>query len=122
RGILFSEIMAENPNMAKEQAGLLKERWRQTRMEEKGGVVPMPGKGAYEQIGLSIADLKILEISNYTMRDICNIYGVWAGLFNSGDNQKYDNVSQFRKDFIINVVLPELNQRKSALNHKLQTD
>ena len=122
RGILFSEIMGDNPTIAKEQAGLLKERWRQTRMEEKGGIVPMPGKGKYEQIGLSIGDLKILEISDYTLDDICNLYGVWSGLFNSGNNQKYDNVKQFRKDFIMNCVLPELNARKSVLNHKLQTD
>lgn len=82
----------------------------------------MPGKGGSIDVGLGINDLKILEISNYTQDDLCNVYGVWSGLFNSGSNQKYDNVNQFRKDFIINTILPELNQLRDARNYKLKTD
>lgn len=109
-------------NVVKEQAGLLKERWRQTQIENRGGIIPVSGKVGFAAVGLSISDLKILEISNYTQDDICNVYGVWSGLFNSNSNQKYDNVEQFRKDFIINTILPELNALRDARNRKLQTD
>lgn len=117
-------ITSENitPTNAKEQAGRLKERWRQEMIEGRGGIVLMPGKGQVLDVGLGIEDLKILDISNYTQDDLCNAYGVWSGLFNSGSNQKYDNVEQFRKDFIINTILPELNQLRDARNRKLQAD
>lgn len=107
---------------AAEQAGRLQKRWREQMIENKGGLVLMPGKGGSIDVGLGINDLKILEISNYTQDDLCNVYGVWSGLFNSQSNQKYDNVNQFRKDFIINTVLPELNQLRDARNYKLRTD
>lgn len=107
---------------AKEQAGRLKERWREEMLQSRGGIVLMPGEGAAVDVGLSINDLKILEISNYTQDDLCNVYGVWSGLFNSQSNQKYDNVGQFRKDFIINTILPELNALREARNYKLRTD
>jgi len=120
RKIITSE--AVTPTNAKEQAGRLKERWRQEMIENRGGIVLMPGKGQVLDVGLGIEDLKILDISNYTQDDLCNAYGVWSGLFNSGANQKYDNVEQFRKDFIINTVLPELNALRDARNMKLNTD
>lgn len=109
-------------NMAKEQAGQLKERFRQEMLENRGGIVSVPGDADFVQMGLSLNDLKILEISNYTQDDLCNVYGVWSGLFNSGNNQKYDNVEQFRKDFIINTILPELNSLRDQRNAKLRTD
>lgn len=120
RKIITSENLT--PTNAKEQAGRLKERFRQEMVENKGGFILMPGKGGILDVGLGIEDLKILEISNYTQDDLCNAYGVWSGLFNSGANQKYDNVEQFRKDFIINTILPELNQLRDSRNQKLQTD
>lgn len=119
RKLITSEIIT--PTNAKEQAGRLKERWRQEMIENKGGIVLMPGKGQVLDVGLGIEDLKILDISNYTQDDLCNAYGVWSGLFNSGANQKYDNVDQFRKDFIINTVLPELNSLRDGRNMKLNT-
>lgn len=127
RGVLSMEgwtAKEMTAQMAKEQAGLLKERFRQELIEGKGGIVTVAGKASYVSIGLNIADLKILEISDYTMRDICNVYGVWEGLFNSNSDSTNGQfkVEQFKKDFILNTVLTELNSLKSSRNHKLQTD
>lgn len=111
-----------NPVQAKEQAGRLKERWREEMIEGRGGIVLVPGSGQAIDVGLSINDMKILEISNYTLDDLCNVYGLWSGLLNNQGGQKYDNVVQYRKDFITNVVLYELNALRDARNYKLRTD
>lgn len=110
------------PQQAKEQAGRLKERWREEMLESRGGIVLMPGTGSAIDVGLGINDMKILEISDYTRDDLCNVYGMWAGLLNGQGTQTHDNVAQYKKDFITNVVLPELNSLRDARNYKLRTD
>lgn len=109
-------------SVAAETAGRLKERWREMQIEDRGGIVAMPGDGKFVPVGLTMADLKILEISGYTQDDLCNVYNVWSGLFNSQGTQTHDNVNQYKKDFIVSVILPELNSLRDARNNKLQRD
>lgn len=123
RGVLSIKNDAmRTQKMANEQAGLLKERWKQESYENRGGLVLTPGVASWTKVGLSLDDMKILEIGEYTLDDLCNIYGVSSVLFNSRTNSKYDNFEQARKDFIINSILPILNQYKDARNQKLFQD
>src|SRR5699024_2445913 len=69
RGGLAMEALQENQDLASEAAGTLKERWRQTQKEDKGGIVPIAGKANFLRMGLPLEDLKILEMRNYTRED-----------------------------------------------------
>src|SRR5690625_3734401 len=121
RGVLALESLQENPDLASETAGMLKERWRQTQQEDKGGIVPVAGKANYLRMGLSLEDMKILEIRDYTREDICNIYGVSSILFNNTEASTLDNFKIARKDLVSNVAIPELNRIKADLNRMMHT-
>ena len=112
----------QTADQAKEQAGRLKQRWREEMLESRGGIVLMPGKGNAVEVGMSPNDLKILEVSDYTRDDLCNVYGMWSGLLNAQGTQTHDNVAKYQKDFIMNVVMPEMNALRDSRNYKLSQD
>lgn len=119
RKIITSTVMT--PSNAKETSGRLKEQWREEMLEGRGGIVMMGGQGQVLDVGLGINDLKILEISGFTKDDLCNAYGMPSVLLNSGGSKDFTSpVEQFRKDFIINTILPELRMRANARTRKLK--
>lgn len=106
---------------AKEQTSRIKEQWREEILEGRGGIIVAGGEGKVLDVGLGINDLKILEISGFTKDDLCNAYGIPSVLLNSGGSKDFTSpVEQFRKDFIINTILPELRMRANARTRKMK--
>lgn len=73
----------------------------------------------WQQLGMTVDDLAILESKQYNLRDICNLYGVSSVLFNDNANSTYNNMSVARKDFITDAVLPELDALVNGFNNWL---
>lgn len=122
RGVLAMESLADQPDqVAAEQSGRLKQRWEETRREYRGGIVPIGGKAEWISVGLSINDMKILEIGDYTRETLCNVYGVSSILFNNDAASTLDNYKMAVKEFITNAVLTEANSIRDDLNRKLST-
>jgi HK97 family phage portal protein len=63
-------------------------------------------KMRWEQMGMPIQDLGILESKKFNMRDLCNVYGLNSALFNDPDNKTYNNMQEARKSAITDGILP----------------
>ncbi|SEA58969.1 phage portal protein, HK97 family [Arachidicoccus rhizosphaerae] len=108
--------------VTKEAAGRIKEEWRQLSKEYKDQLAIIFGKATWMQTGLTNTDMGILDTSKFTQSDLCNLYGVSEKLFNNPDDSKFNNLKEYKKDFISNVVAPELFGLRDDLNRKLKTD
>jgi HK97 family phage portal protein len=63
-------------------------------------------KMRWEQMGMPIQDLGILEAKKFNLRDMCNVYGLNSALFNDPDNKVYNNVVEARKSAMTDGILP----------------
>lgn len=75
-----------------------------------GKIIQSPAKTKYTQLGMSPADLKILESRVMKKRDLCSLYGVDSSLFNDPANQTYNNRKEANKSLYTNAVIPTLEK------------
>ena len=120
RGVLYAD---EGNDFGPEQAGKLKEDFYQQYGTKLGGVANNAGnlliagaKLGWVNMGLSPVDLNILESEKFTLREICNVYGVNSALFNDPDNKTYNNMKEAKKEMLTQVILPELVLLRDAFN------
>lgn len=76
---------------------------------KSGHPLVLPDKFGMLNLGISPADLKILESSQEGRRILCNIYGIPSELFNDKSSATYNNVSEAKKDAWNNCIKPNLN-------------
>ena len=64
------------------------------------------------QLGMSTADLKILELGVLSLRQLCSAYSVSSMLFNDIKASNFgNNLREVEKSLIINAVLPTLENK-----------
>ena len=64
---------------------------------KQGSGIVLKDKFAAIKLGISIADLNILESTREGRRILCNVYQMSAALFNDPSGSTYNNVSEARK-------------------------
>lgn len=74
------------------------------------------GDLSFVPIGMSPADLKLVELGIIPLRAICNVYGVDSSLLNDPDNKTYSNRKEAEKAMWDNAIIPMLKDIESALN------
>lgn len=118
------ELAKSYNNIAVEQAGALKEKWdaEYSGAGNAGKVVWSPYKLAWAPIGLSPADLKLLETEQWDLRMLCNIYGVPSQLMNDPENKSFNNQAEGERALTSRCALPSLISHREAENRKLHTD
>lgn len=62
----------------------------------------------FQRISLTTEELKPFEYLSYDEKQICNALGYSDKLLNNDTGAKYDNVNQFRKQLITDVIKPDL--------------
>jgi len=75
-----------------------------------GKIIQSPVKTKYTQLGMSPADLKILESRIMKKRDLCSIYHVDSSLFNDPANKTFNNRKEAQKSLYSDAVLPLINK------------
>lgn len=70
----------------------------------------------WQQIGMSPADLAIIESDKMDLRAICNLYHVPSELFNDAGNKTYSNTKEAGSAVYTNAVIPALTQFRDAFN------
>jgi HK97 family phage portal protein len=75
-----------------------------------GKIIQSPVKTKYTQLGMSPADLKILESRIMKKRDLCSIYHVDSSLFNDPANKTFNNRKEAQKSLYTDAVLPLINK------------
>lgn len=81
-------------------------------------IVDTPVK--WQQIGMSPADLSIIESDNMDLRTICNLFHVPSELFNDPANKTYSNTKEAGTAVYTNAVIPALNQFRDAFNQHIK--
>lgn len=67
------------------------------------------------QLGLSLANLSVLELANVDFKKLCNVYGTSDILFNSDAASTESNVRVMEKRMYTNTVLPNVYRVRDAL-------
>ena len=75
-----------------------------------GKIIQSPVKTKYTQLGMSPADLKILESRIMKKRDLCSAYAVDSSLFNDPANKTFNNRKEAQKSLYTDAVLPLINK------------
>lgn len=73
----------------------------------------------FVNMGMSSADLQLMEQGIISLRAICNLYNVSSVLFNDPASSTYNNVTEAKKDFYIDAIIPLLNLFKENYNNWL---
>lgn len=75
-----------------------------------GKVIQTGAKVKYQPIGLSPADLKIIESRVMKLRDMCNVYHMNSALFNDPANKIKSNGVEARKSAYEDAIVPALEK------------
>lgn len=101
----------------KEMMTALKDEFTKRNNDFKDRLMPIWGKVGVYDVGLSPKDLEALQSNQLTFDRLCNAFSVPSEWFNTEKQSKYDNLSQFNKQAILNGVLPDMNKLRDARNN-----
>jgi HK97 family phage portal protein len=73
-------------------------------------IIQSGAKVKYQPIGLSPADLKIIESRVMKLRDLCNAFSADSSLFNDPQNKTFSNRKDANKALYTDAVIPTLNK------------
>lgn len=118
RAMLF--IDADSDGEAQEQTDYLREKFRQLGQDYRNEVTVGIGRPTLVNFGFTPEELKITDNNKITREQLCNLFNVPSALFNNDAQTTRDNIKSFQKDFILNAVIPELNQWRDSFNRHAQ--
>lgn len=126
-GVLFVDepnIQSSQRGQSLEQANAVKLKWiKENTGEANAGKIATSGyKMGFVPIGISPADLKILESEKWDARRLCNVYGVPSSLMNDPEHKSYNTSKESEKALTTRCALPKLVQVRDNLNRKFTQD
>ena len=71
------------------------------------------------KMGMSSEDLKLMDQGIISLRAICNQYNVSSVLFNDPASSTYNNITEAKKDFYTDAIIPLLEIFKQNYNNWL---
>ncbi len=74
--------------------------------DNRGRVIATAMMYKWQQIGLSANDLKLIEQSNLSSRQLYALYGLSSSLFNDYEGATYNNMTEFKKAAYEDAILP----------------
>lgn len=80
-----------------------------------GGTIIINKKLSVHPLGLTPADLQLLEKGKVTTRALCNVLGLDSSLFNDPDNKTYNNRLEAEKAMYTNCIIPLSGKISEAL-------
>ena len=115
---VYGFIHGKNTSLTPEQANSLKQRLVEMDKspERLSRIAGSSGDIAFTRISLTTDELKPFDFLNYDQKQICNVLRWSDKLMNSDDGAKYDNVKEYRKQVIVDNILPDLKLLESHLN------
>lgn len=115
-GIAFNKSIPNDPTMT--QVGALKKKWEQETWGNKnrGKILFSAGDMGYLQMGLSPADLQILESEKITFRKLCRIFNMPSAIFNDNEHATLNNMEQFYRAAYTDGAIPLVIKLRDALN------
>lgn len=115
--IVFDKGLPANDVQAAQIVGLRKDNfYRFLRNADNVGVPYFAaGEMGAIQLGLSLANLSVLELANLDFKKLCNVFGTSDVLFNSDSASTESNVQVMERRTYTNTVLPNVYRVRDAL-------
>jgi len=104
--------------LTSDQAKGIKERIKDS-FNDKDKLSQIMGVSAeigFTRIGMTTDELKLFDYLNFDQKQICNALGWSDKLLNNDAGAKYDNVNQFRKQVVVDNIIPDLNLLTEAFD------
>jgi len=86
---------------------------------KQGGAIVLKDKFGVIKLGISAADLNLLETSKEGRRILCNVYSMPSILFNDNSSATYNNVVEARKAAWTDALIPHNNRFATDLTRFL---
>lgn len=86
-------------------------------IDSKGAVAAVQGDWAAHQLGLSSIDMDVLNGKEYTMKELCFMFGMPYAFFDS--HTPYAEKQLTARDWIANEIMPDCKQLDGELNRML---
>ena len=104
-----------------EQANGLKDRLKEmdNDPDKLGKIAGVSAEIGFTRLSLTTDELKLFEYLNFDQKQICNALGWSDKLLNNDSGAKYDNVKQFRKQVVIDNIIPDLELLAVAFNNDI---
>lgn len=87
-----------------------------------GRIIPTNKDLKYIQIGMSPADMQLLEKGIVNTRTLCNVFGLDAKLFNDTAASTYNNSLEAQKNMYTNCIIPLSDKMAEAYTQYLCTN
>lgn len=81
-------------------------------------IAVLAGKWGYINFGYSLDDLKVLEQYGLGFKRLCRVFRTPPGIHAEGSDT-YENVKQYKRDWVYDLISPRLNQFVGLLNARL---
>lgn len=108
-----------NAALTQEQAKELKERMLEmdASPERLSKIAGVSSEIGFTRIALTTDELKPFDYLKYDQKAICNVLGWSDKLLNNDEGAKYSNVNEFRKQVVVDNIIPDLNLLEEALEN-----
>ena len=90
--------------------------------DNAGAPMPMAGKATYFATGLSMADLKLMDVQAQNFKKLCNLYKVSHRIFDTDGAGSENSINEMVRQFYTSAVMPLADRIKDALNKGLAKD
>lgn len=120
-GVVFAKTgwtMPDGQPMSVDQASALKRKWNEEILgSQNAGAIGLANQDlGYIPFGMTAVELSILEQEKYSQDQLCNIYKVPPGLFQSSANATDNNISAWNKQLITQACFPALSDLRDDWN------
>lgn len=120
-GGTFGFIHGKGAPLTEEQARGVKDRLKSMHnsSDALSRIQGASGELGFTKIGLTMEELQSFDLLNFDQKQICNVL-MWSDkLLNNDDGAKYDNVIEFRKQVVVDNIIPDLKLLSDAFNKHL---
>lgn len=116
KGALVNETMAR---MSPRQETQLREviDGKVNSNDVKNAIAAFEGKWSYLNFGLTSVDMELLKGKDYSMKELCFLFGLPFELFDS--ETTYQNKEMAQKGWVINEIMPDCKQLDGEMNRVL---
>lgn len=115
KGVLSNELGGQNATQEAQVRKVLDTKINNN--DVHGAVSALQGKWTYHNLGLTSVDMELLKGKDYSMKELCFLFGLPFELFDS--ETTYQNKEMAQKGWVINEIIPDCRQLDGEMNRVL---
>lgn len=107
-----------NTPLREEQANSIKDRLIEmdSSTDKLAKIAGVSAEIGFTRLSMTNDELKLFDYLNFDQKQICNAFGWSDKLMNNDAGAKYDNVNEYRKQVVVDNIIPNLELLREAFN------